>query len=69
MNPHFIFNENYFFVADRSEAINLAVKMSTEKDLLVFTGKAHEQSLCRGRIEYPYDEFAAVDRALALSKT
>jgi len=30
----------------------------------VLTGKAHEKSLCRGKIEYPWDEKEAVEKII-----
>lgn len=55
----------FFKVKDRQEAINFALqKLARKKDTVLITGKAHEKSLCRGKIEYPWNEFAAVKEAL-----
>lgn len=57
--------ETYFRVPDRQEAITFAIReLAQPGDVVVTTGKAHEQSMCFGTTEYPWDEFAAVRRAL-----
>ncbi len=60
-----VLNETYFRVPDRTEAIAFAIqKLAQPGDIVVTTGKAHEQSMCFGTTEYPWDEFAAVRAAL-----
>jgi len=61
-------NKTYFFVPSRQEAIDLAVSKARSGDLILLTGKAHEKSLARGKREYPWDEYAAVDQALVKLK-
>jgi len=57
-------NKNYQVVIDRKKAIEKALKMAKKGDVVIFTGKAHEKSLCRGKTEYPWDEYKAVKIAL-----
>ncbi|TSC53992.1 MAG: Uncharacterized protein LiPW16_211 [Microgenomates group bacterium LiPW_16] len=54
-----------FKIPDRQEAINFAIKIAKKRDLVILTGKGHEKSLCRGKIEYPWDEREAVKIALS----
>jgi len=54
----------YTIFEKRQEAINFAIKMANHQDVVVLTGKSHEKSLCRGKIEYPWDEYKAVKIAL-----
>jgi UDP-N-acetylmuramoyl-L-alanyl-D-glutamate--2,6-diaminopimelate ligase len=51
---------------DRQKAINLAIKLACPGDTVVCFGKSHEKSMCFGTIEYPWDEFRAVKKALKL---
>ena len=57
-------NKNYQVIIDRKKAIEKALKMAKKGDLVVLTGKAHEKSLCRGKTEYPWDEYQAVEIGL-----
>lgn len=59
-------DKTYFFCENRQDAINEAVQMAGKDDLIVLTGKAHEQSLARGKKEWPWDEYKAIDTALDL---
>ncbi len=59
-------NKNYQIILDRQRAINKAIKTAKENDVVVITGKGHENSLCRGKIEYPWDEYKAVKKALKI---
>lgn len=59
-------NKNSQIILDRQQAINQAVKTAKENDVVVITGKGHENSLCRGKIEYPWDEYEAVKKALKI---
>lgn len=61
-------NKNYQIVLNRQEAISQAIKSAKKDDVVVLTGKAHEKSLCRGKIEYPWDEYEAVKKAIQMSK-
>ena len=59
-------NQSYFLVGDRQEAIHFAIQQAQPGDIVVTCGKAHEQSMCFGAIEYPWDEFQAVKYALGV---
>jgi UDP-N-acetylmuramoyl-L-alanyl-D-glutamate--2,6-diaminopimelate ligase len=61
-----VLDETYFRVKDRAEAIEFAIcELARPGDVVVCTGKAHEKSMNYGNGEEPWDEFAAVRRALA----
>lgn len=53
---------------DRQKAIDLAVKLARPGDTVALFGKAHEKSMCFGKIEYPWSEYQAVKKALKLCK-
>src|SRR3989344_5102161 len=58
-------NKVFFRINDRQTAINFAIqKLARKNDVLIFTGKAHEKSLCRGTVEYPWSEHEAIRKAL-----
>jgi len=57
-------NKKCQIIFDRQQAINQAIKTAKKNDVVVITGKGHESSLCRGKIEYPWDEYEAVKKAL-----
>lgn len=57
--------ETFLRVRDRGEAIRQAVRMAREGDLVVAFGKGHEQSMCFGSVEYPWDDRTAMRAALA----
>ena len=58
--------KNYQIIPNRQEAINQAIMAAKKNDVVVITGKGHENSLCRGKIEYPWDEYKAVKKALKI---
>ncbi len=51
-------------VLDRGEAILEAVRMARPGDVVLTCGKGHEQSMCFGTTEYPWDDREALRRAL-----
>ena len=58
-------NKVFFRINDRQTAIDFAIqKLARKNDVLIFTGKAHEKSLCRGTVEYPWSEHEAIRKAL-----
>ncbi len=57
-------NKNYQIILNRQKAINKAIETARKNDVVVITGKGHENSLCRGKIEYPWDEYEAVKKAI-----
>jgi len=57
--------ETFWRVADRGEAIRFAVRLARPGDILLACGKGHEQSMCFGKTEYPWDDRIAMRAALA----
>lgn len=57
--------ETFWRVPDRGEAIRQAVRQAKPGDLLIVCGKGHEQSMCFGMQEYPWDDRTAMRAALA----
>jgi UDP-N-acetylmuramoyl-L-alanyl-D-glutamate--2,6-diaminopimelate ligase len=56
--------ETFWRVPDRGEAIYRAVQMARAGDIVLACGKGHEQSMCFGTIEYPWDDRSAMRAAL-----
>ncbi len=54
----------FFRVPDRGQAIQKAVDLARPGDLVVACGKGHEQSMCFGTVEYPWDDRTALRAAL-----
>lgn len=57
--------ETFFRVPDRGEAIRFGVRLAQPGDIVLACGKGHEQSMCFGEIEYPWDDRIAMRAALA----
>lgn len=57
--------QTFFRVSDRGDAIRLAVKLAQPGDLVMPCGKGHEQSMCFGEVEYPWDDRTALRAALS----
>lgn len=57
--------ETFWRVPDRGEAIKLAIRLARQGDIVLSCGKGHEQSMCFGRTEYPWDDRTAMRAALA----
>jgi UDP-N-acetylmuramoyl-L-alanyl-D-glutamate--2,6-diaminopimelate ligase len=57
--------ETFWRVPDRGEAIRFALKLARPGDIVLSCGKGHEQSMCFGKIEYPWDDRIAVRAVLA----
>ena len=51
-------------VADRGKAILFACQKAKAGDVVVACGKGHEQSMCFGTVEYPWDDRQAMRLAL-----
>ncbi len=51
-------------VRDRGAAIARGVELAAPGDVLLVCGKGHEQSMCFGETEYPWDDRAALVAAL-----
>ena len=56
---------DYWLMPDRAEAIAFAISMAETGDMVLTCGKAHEQSMCYGTAETPWDEYEAVRQGLA----
>ena len=57
--------QTMFREPDRGEAIRLALRMAGPDDLVAVFGKGHEQSMCFGEVEYPWDDRTAMRAALS----
>ena len=57
--------EDFWLEPDRGTAIRRAVARAEKGDLVIVCGKGHEQSMCFGHIEYPWDDRTALSSALA----
>jgi UDP-N-acetylmuramoyl-L-alanyl-D-glutamate--2,6-diaminopimelate ligase len=57
--------ESFWRVPDRGQALEFAVRMAKPGDLVIACGKGHEQSMCFGEIEYPWDDRTALRAALS----
>jgi UDP-N-acetylmuramoyl-L-alanyl-D-glutamate--2,6-diaminopimelate ligase len=55
----------FFRVPDRGEALRFAVRLAQPGDIVLACGKGHEQSMCFGVTEYPWDDRTALHAALA----
>lgn len=56
--------ETFFRVPDRGQALFEAVQYAAPGDIVLACGKGHEQSMCFGTIEYPWDDRDALRAAL-----
>lgn len=52
-------------IRDRAAALRFAVSLAHPGDVVIACGKGHEQSLCFGTVEYPWDDRIAMRAALA----
>lgn len=57
-------NKNFEVITDRQEAINFAIQEAKANDIVAIFGKGHEKSMAYGKKELPWDEFAAVRKAI-----
>ncbi len=57
--------KTFFRVPDRREAIRLGVRLARPGDLVMACGKGHEQSMCFGVTEYPWDDRVAMCAAIS----
>jgi UDP-N-acetylmuramoyl-L-alanyl-D-glutamate--2,6-diaminopimelate ligase len=55
----------FFRQPDRGQALRQAVAMAGPGDLVMACGKGHEQSMCFGEVEYPWDDRTAMRAALS----
>ncbi len=56
--------ETFERVPDRGQAIFRATQLAQPDDIVIALGKGHEQSMCFGEIEYPWDDRKALRMAL-----
>lgn len=56
--------ETFWRVPDRGQAIYRAAQMARPGDIVLSCGKGHEQSMCFGTTEYPWDDRQAMRAAL-----
>ena len=57
--------ESFWRVPDRGDALRLALKLARSGDIVMSCGKGHEQSMCFGETEYPWDDCTALRAALS----
>jgi UDP-N-acetylmuramoyl-L-alanyl-D-glutamate--2,6-diaminopimelate ligase len=61
--------QSFWRITDRGQAIYFALTKSRSRDLVLICGKGHEQSMCFGTTEFPWDDIeatrVAVDSMLA----
>jgi UDP-N-acetylmuramoyl-L-alanyl-D-glutamate--2,6-diaminopimelate ligase len=57
--------QTFWRIPDRGAAISFAVLRAKPGDLVLVLGKGHEQSMCFGETEYPWDDRTALRAALA----
>ncbi len=55
---------DFTLIPDRGSAIRRAVEMAQAGDVVIACGKGHEQSMCIGTVEYPWDDPTAMRLAL-----
>jgi len=56
--------ETFWRVADRGGALKFALSLARAGDVVLSCGKGHEQSMCFGAVEYPWDDRLAMRAAL-----
>jgi UDP-N-acetylmuramoyl-L-alanyl-D-glutamate--2,6-diaminopimelate ligase len=59
--------QDFWRISDRAEAIRFAVRLARTGDIVLSCGKGHEQSMCFGTVEYPWDDRQAMRDALRLT--
>lgn len=57
--------KTFWRVPDRGEAIKFALRLARSGDIVLSCGKGHEQSMCFGAVEHPWDDRTAMRAALA----
>src|SRR5258708_3817575 len=55
----------FWCIPDRGAAIRFALSLARPGDIVLACGKGHEQSMCFGKIEYPWDDRTAMRSALS----
>jgi len=57
--------QNFWRIPDRGSAIRFGLRLANPGDVVISCGKGHEQSMCFGEVEYPWDDRTAIRSALA----
>ena len=57
--------QTFWRIPDRGQAIYHALTLAQPEDLVLICGKGHEQSMCFGTTEYPWDDRHATEQAIA----
>jgi UDP-N-acetylmuramoyl-L-alanyl-D-glutamate--2,6-diaminopimelate ligase len=57
--------ETFWRIRDRGDAIRFSLHLAQGGDVIMVCGKGHEQSMCFGMTEYPWDDREALAAALA----
>jgi UDP-N-acetylmuramoyl-L-alanyl-D-glutamate--2,6-diaminopimelate ligase len=57
--------QTFWRIPDRGAAIRFAISLAKPGDVVIACGKGHEQSMCFGEIEYPWDDRTAMRAALS----
>jgi UDP-N-acetylmuramoyl-L-alanyl-D-glutamate--2,6-diaminopimelate ligase len=57
--------ETFWRVPDRGSAFRFALAIAQPGDIVMACGKGHEQSMCFGETEYPWDDRIAIEAALS----
>lgn len=57
--------KTFWRIPDRGSAIRFGVRMADPGDIVMVCGKGHEQSMCFGTTEYPWDDRVALQAALS----
>lgn len=61
-------DKDYFIIPDRKQAISFAIRSAKKGDIVGFFGKGHENSMCIGDVEYPWNEEEVVKNAIKALK-
>jgi len=62
---HGVEGQTFWRVPDRGEALRAAIRLARPGDLVIACGKGHEQSMCFGETEFPWDDRTAMRAALS----
>jgi len=57
--------KHFWRIPDRGQAIYFACTRAKPEDFVLICGKGHEQSMCFGTVEHPWDDVNAAEAALA----
>jgi UDP-N-acetylmuramoyl-L-alanyl-D-glutamate--2,6-diaminopimelate ligase len=57
--------KTFWRIPDRGHALRFAISQAKPGDVVIACGKGHEQSMCFGEIEYPWDDRTALRAAIS----